>query len=303
MNKFFKNTLITTFLLTSASTFAAVPHTFVAGTKAKASEVNDNFTALDDRIATLEGGTSSSLVNATTYTPAPVATIDNAYNIDRLGSSINVSWILAGESVTRPNNDACTHEFLLKELYGQLFYDVGDYDLYALGDDTDFSTMFNILTFTLPAGHCARVEGYDGSEYKSLAVFRNKATYTFRSLDDSKEYVLSAAPWIEDESDVASYRDLGLEVEAKLASEVSGELISVHPLTEGEIRVYRSLKQQADCEWTNQSQLIYTAAYVVEGMAFLFDSNYNIFYPCATNAQRLGVVDGFIDTIEVSVTP
>ncbi|USD67655.1 hypothetical protein [Vibrio sp. SCSIO 43136] len=41
------------------NTYAAVPHTFSSGTAAKASEVNANFTNLDERISSLEQGTDA----------------------------------------------------------------------------------------------------------------------------------------------------------------------------------------------------------------------------------------------------
>ena len=53
MNTIFRSLLSASMLLSSAA-FAAVPHTFTAGTPARAADVNANFTDLDNRLTAVE---------------------------------------------------------------------------------------------------------------------------------------------------------------------------------------------------------------------------------------------------------
>lgn len=61
MNKLTKISLAIATVIAATSTLAAVPHTFSAGQKAKASEVNANFEALDQAITTLKNESKAKL--------------------------------------------------------------------------------------------------------------------------------------------------------------------------------------------------------------------------------------------------
>ena len=100
-----KKLITTTLLLSSASAFAAVPHTFIAGEKALASEVNENFTSLDDRITALESGGASSSGIAYNYIGQPASGVSYNYGYDFVMTPGGFEEFQDGVNIT-----SCTYE-------------------------------------------------------------------------------------------------------------------------------------------------------------------------------------------------